>query len=56
MPIDPATGEEKLNRYQWSYGRSKGHSLYDFTLESAGVDAETVLHNGMLTITQMQTG
>jgi hypothetical protein len=25
--------------------------------ESAGVDAETVLHNGMLTITmQMQTG
>jgi hypothetical protein len=32
--------------------------LYDFYIrESAGVDAETVLHNGMLTITmQMQTG
>jgi TonB-linked SusC/RagA family outer membrane protein len=42
MPIDPATGEEKLIDINGLYGRSKGHSLYDFYIrESAGVDAET---------------
>jgi hypothetical protein len=29
MPIDP-DWRGKVDRYQWSYGRSKGHSLYDF--------------------------
>ena len=39
MPIDPATGEEKLIDINGRFGRSKGHSLYDFYIrEWAGVD------------------
>ncbi|MBI9040617.1 SusC/RagA family TonB-linked outer membrane protein [Lutibacter sp.] len=39
MPIDPATGEPKLLDISGLYGRSTGHSLYDFyTREWAGVD------------------
>jgi len=39
MPIDPATGEEKLIDIAGTFGRSKGHSLYDFYIrEWAGVD------------------
>jgi TonB-linked SusC/RagA family outer membrane protein len=42
LPIDPATGEEKLIDINGLYGRSKGHSLYDFYIrESAGVDVQT---------------
>ena len=38
MPLDPATGEQKLI----DNGRSVGHSLYDFYIrEWAGVDVET---------------
>jgi hypothetical protein len=55
--LDPATGEEKLIDINGLYGRSKGHSLYDFTLESLlGLMLKRVLHNGMLTTMQMQTG
>jgi len=40
MPIDPATGEEKIIDISGSYGRAKDHSLYDFYVrEWAGVDA-----------------
>ena len=39
MPIDPATAEPKLLDIAGLYGRSKGHSLFDFyTREWAGVD------------------
>ena len=39
MPIDPATEEQKVLDISGRYGRSKGHSLYDFyTREWAGVD------------------
>ena len=39
MPIDPATDEEKLIDINGRFGRSKGHSLYDFYIrEWAGVD------------------
>ncbi len=39
MPIDPATGEQKILDIQGRYGRSAGHSLYDYYLrEWAGVD------------------
>ena len=39
MPIDPSTGEEKVLDIQGIYGRSAGHSVYDFYLrEYAGVD------------------
>lgn len=39
MPIDPATGEQKILDIAGRYGRSAGHSLYDFyTREWAGVD------------------
>ncbi|PID68825.1 MAG: SusC/RagA family TonB-linked outer membrane protein [Flavobacteriia bacterium] len=40
MPIDPATGKEKILDIAGVYGRSKGHSLYDFYMrEWAGVDS-----------------
>ena len=40
MPIEPATGNPKILDQAGNYGRSKGHSLYDFYLrEWAGVDA-----------------
>jgi len=39
MPVDPATGEPKLLDISGRYGRSAGHSLFDFyTREWAGVD------------------
>jgi len=39
MPIDPATGEEKVLDIAGRFGRSAGHSLYDFYVkEWAGVD------------------
>ena len=39
MPIDPATGEQKILDIQGRYGRSAGHSIYDYYLkEWAGVD------------------
>ncbi|WP_426091084.1 SusC/RagA family TonB-linked outer membrane protein [Flavobacterium sp. DSR3-2] len=42
LPIDPATGEEKLIDINGLYGRSSGHSLYDFYIrEDAGVDVQT---------------
>ena len=42
MPIEPSTGEPKLLDQNGQYGRSKGHSLYDFYIrEWAGVDADT---------------
>ena len=41
MPIDPATGEEKLIDIAGSFGRSVGASLFDFYVrEWAGVDPE----------------
>jgi len=44
MPIDPATGEEKLIDIAGAYGRSVGHSLYDFYIrEWAGVDPDNGL-------------
>lgn len=42
MPIDPSTGKEKIIDISGRYGRSNGHSLYDFyTREWAGVDPQT---------------
>jgi TonB-linked SusC/RagA family outer membrane protein len=42
MPIEPSTGEPKLIDQAGAYGRSKGHSLYDYYMrEWAGVDAST---------------
>lgn len=42
MPIDPATGLEKVLDINGLYGRSKGRSLYDFYMrEWAGVDPLT---------------
>ena len=42
MPIDPATGKEKIIDISGSFGRSQGHSLYDFYIrEWAGVDPLT---------------
>jgi TonB-linked SusC/RagA family outer membrane protein len=42
MPIDPATGKEKIMDINGLYGRSSGHSLYDFYIrEWAGVDPAT---------------
>ncbi|RKF04584.1 TonB-linked SusC/RagA family outer membrane protein [Tenacibaculum lutimaris] len=39
MPIDPATGEQKVLDIAGSYGRAVGHSIYDFYMrEWAGVD------------------
>ncbi|MFA5972842.1 MAG: SusC/RagA family TonB-linked outer membrane protein [Lentimicrobiaceae bacterium] len=39
MPIETMTGKQKLLDIQGMYGRSQGHSLYDFyTREYAGVD------------------
>ncbi|AUS04658.1 SusC/RagA family TonB-linked outer membrane protein [Pseudotamlana carrageenivorans] len=44
MPIDPATGEQKVLDIQGRYGRAVGHSIYDFYMrEWAGVDSETGL-------------
>ncbi len=44
MPIDEATGKEKIVDDQGLYAYSKGHSLYDFYVrEWAGVDAQTGL-------------
>ncbi len=40
MPIDPSTGEQKVLDISGSFGRSVGHSLFDFYIrEWAGVDA-----------------
>ncbi|MCG8811952.1 SusC/RagA family TonB-linked outer membrane protein [Tenacibaculum finnmarkense] len=40
MPIDPSTGKAKLLDQSGNYGRSKGHSLFDYYMrEWAGVDA-----------------
>lgn len=42
MPIDPATGEEKLLDPQGFFGRAEGRSIYDFYMrEWAGVDTQT---------------
>lgn len=42
MPIDPATGEQKILDISGSYGRAAGKSLYDFYVrEWAGVDVQT---------------
>ncbi|WP_086478389.1 MULTISPECIES: SusC/RagA family TonB-linked outer membrane protein [Arenibacter] len=42
MPIEPATGEEKIIDISGRFGRSKGSSLYDFyTREFAGVDTDS---------------
>src|SRR5690606_37261395 len=42
MPIEPETGEEKVIDIDGRFGRSVGHSLYDFyTREYAGVDTNT---------------
>lgn len=42
MPIDPTTGSQKILDIQGIYGRSAGHSIYDFYMrEWAGVDPET---------------
>jgi TonB-linked SusC/RagA family outer membrane protein len=42
MPIDNATGEEKILDKSGIYGRTAGRSLYDiYTREYAGVDAAT---------------
>ncbi|WP_414000288.1 SusC/RagA family TonB-linked outer membrane protein [Flavobacterium sp. W1B] len=39
MPIDPATGEQKIIDIDGIYGRAVGHSIYDFYMrEFAGVD------------------
>src|SRR5690606_18320942 len=39
MPIEPATGEPKILDQAGLYGRSQGHSIYDFyTREYVGVD------------------
>ncbi len=39
MPIDPATGDEKVLDIAGNYGRAVGHSIYDFYMrEWAGVD------------------
>ena len=41
MPIDPATGKEKNLDISGVYGRSVGHSLFDFYMrEYTGVDAQ----------------
>lgn len=40
MPIDPATGKQKVIDVQGNYGRAVGHSIFDFYLrEWAGVNA-----------------
>ncbi|WP_026708561.1 SusC/RagA family TonB-linked outer membrane protein [Flavobacterium frigidarium] len=42
MPIDPATGEQKIIDISGNYGRAAGKSLYDFYVrEWAGVDVQT---------------
>ena len=39
MPIDPATGEQKVLDQNGNYGRAVGHSIFDFYMrEWAGVD------------------
>ena len=42
MPIEDATGEQKLIDVSGLYGRSVGHSIFDiYTTEYVGVDSET---------------
>ncbi len=42
LPIDPATGEEKVLNQSGVYGQAPGHSIYDFFMrEWAGVDPAT---------------
>lgn len=42
LPIDPATGKEKIIDIDGIYGRAVGHSIFDFyTREFAGVNPET---------------
>lgn len=42
MPIEPTTGEQKIIDIDGRFGRSVGHSLYDFyTREYAGVNTDT---------------
>ncbi|WP_010256353.1 SusC/RagA family TonB-linked outer membrane protein [Myroides injenensis] len=42
MPVDPSTGKRKVLDVDGLYGRSEGHSLFDFyTREWAGVDSQT---------------
>jgi len=42
MPIDPATGQEKVLNIDGYFGQSQGHSIYDFYMrEWAGVDPDT---------------
>ena len=44
MPIDPATGENKILDINGVYGRAVGHSIYDFYMrEFTGVDPQTGL-------------
>lgn len=42
LPIDPATGEEKVLNQDGIYGQAAGHSIFDFYIrEWAGVDPAT---------------
>ncbi len=42
MPIDPATGKQKILDVQGNYGYGVGHSIYDFYVRNfAGVDKTT---------------
>jgi hypothetical protein len=42
LPIDPATGKEKIIDIDGAYGRAVGHSIFDFYVrEFAGVNPET---------------
>ncbi len=44
MPIDPATGKEKVLDIYGAFGRSNGHSVYDYYMrEYAGVNKDTGL-------------
>ena len=41
MPIDPATGKQKVIDVQGNYGLATGHSIYDFYIRNfAGVDPQ----------------
>lgn len=41
MPIEPATGKQKVIDIQGNYGRANGHSIFDYYMrEFAGVDPE----------------
>ncbi len=42
MPIDPSTGEQKIQDIAGNYGRAAGRGLFDFYMrEWAGVDSQT---------------